>query len=231
MKRSELLFESPPRLTFWGRRSHWWQTGMGAVVLCALLVLLFQLLGKIWQGHLMTQELDRQSQHLSSLTRQTPKPSKPSPSGSRPASDVSRGLTASAASELSEDERRQLNRVIQQLNTPWQDLFQQLERSTPQEVALISIEPDANRASVKLQAEARSLDVLLSYAASLQFEGVLGALTYSKHETNDQDPNKPIRLSFELGLRPPARLTAVAVEVPRPASAAPTASAPSRGKP
>lgn len=231
MNRSTLVFESPPRLSFWGRRSRWWQTGWGIAVLCALLVLLFQLLGKLWQGHLMTQDLNRQSQHLSSLARLTPKPSKTLPSGSRPAGDVNRGLMSSTASELSQDERRQLNRVIQQLNTPWQDLFQQLERSTPQEVALISIEPDANRASVKLQAEARSLDVLLSYAASLQFQGVLGALTYSKHETNDQDPNKPIRLSFELGLRPPARLTAVAVEVPRPAPAARAASAPSRGKP
>ena len=113
---------------------------------------------------------------------------------------------ASATQELSKEQRQQVNRVIHQLNTPWQDLFQQLERGTPNNVALISIEPDAGRASVKLQAEAKNLDVLLAYAASLQSQQVLGALTYSKHETNDQDPNKPVRLSFEMGLRMPARL-------------------------
>ncbi len=208
MSRFPPRFESQPRLTFWGRRSPWWLTGLGLGVLCGLLTQLIHLLGAVWQGHQTTQELNRQSHHLRSPARPLPKPAQPKPAGSTPDGNMKRGLSATAPPELSQDQRRQLNRVILQLNTPWQDLFQQLERSTPPDVALISIEPDAYRASVKLQAEAKSLDTLLSYAASLASRDVLGALTYSKHETNDQDPNKPIRLSFEMALRTPARLTA-----------------------
>jgi septal ring factor EnvC (AmiA/AmiB activator) len=122
-----------------------------------------------------------------------------------------------ATSELvaTEEQRRGLNTVIRQLNTPWQDLFDQLEKTTPADIALISIEPDAKRATIRFVAEARRLDTLLTYASDLQQQGVFGRLTYSKHETNDQDSNKPVRLSFELDLRLPPRLSAIA-EAARP---------------
>jgi septal ring factor EnvC (AmiA/AmiB activator) len=114
-----------------------------------------------------------------------------------------------------EDQRRGLNTVIRQLNTPWQDLFDQLEKTTPTDIALISIEPDAKRATIRLVAEAKRLETLLTYTSDLQQQGVFSSLTYSKHETNDQDSNKPVRLTFELDLRMPQRLSTKA-EVARP---------------
>jgi small-conductance mechanosensitive channel len=119
---------------------------------------------------------------------------------------VQRALARTLAADLNEEMRRNLNTVIRQLNTPWQDLFDQLERLTPDDIALISIEPDARRRSIKLQAEAKMLDALLVYAAGLEQQGVFGRLTYSKYETNEKDANKPTRLSFELELRTPERL-------------------------
>lgn len=113
---------------------------------------------------------------------------------------------ASSALATTEDQRRGLNSVIRQLNTPWQDLFDQLEKTTPADVALISIEPDAKRSTLRFVAEAKRLETLLTYASALQQQGVFGRLTYSKHETNDQDSNKPVRLSFELDMRMPQRL-------------------------
>ncbi len=108
---------------------------------------------------------------------------------------------------LTEEQRRGLNTVIRQLNTPWQDMFDQLEAATNTDIALISIEPDAKRATVRLVAEAKRVDTLFAYASELQQQGVFGRLTYSKHETNDQDSNKPVRLSFELDMQMPQRLT------------------------
>lgn len=128
------------------------------------------------------------------------------------ARDVARlGLVAGGS--LVPDQRQALNVVIQQLNIPWHDVFEQLERATPADVALLSIEPDGQRSVIKIQAEAKSLDTLLLYAAGLQQQGVFGRLTFSKHETNDQDGNKPVRLSFELALLPPARLNAMVTTV------------------
>jgi Tfp pilus assembly protein PilN len=93
------------------------------------------------------------------------------------------------------------NSVIRQLNLPWKNLFDDLETLTPADVALLSIEPDGRRSIVKLVAEAKTLVTLLDYSAKLQQNGIFGRLTYSKHETNEQDSNKPVRLSFELELR------------------------------
>ena len=101
---------------------------------------------------------------------------------------------------LSQEQRRSLNQTIGQLNTPWHGLFAQLEEATPRSVALLSIEPDGKR-MVRIQAEAKTLDNLLLYAASLQNRGVFGELVYVKHETNEQDSTRPARLSFQLALK------------------------------
>jgi Tfp pilus assembly protein PilN len=112
----------------------------------------------------------------------------------------------STDTDLSKENLKALGSVIKQLNVPWQDIFKQLEKTMPPDIALLSIEPDAQRGLIRLQAEAESLDSLLRYASSLQNYSIFGRLYYSKHETNEQDPNKPVRLSFELGLSAPNRL-------------------------
>jgi hypothetical protein len=114
------------------------------------------------------------------------------PDGLRPSRDQ--------AAALAPSQRRELNRVIRQLNTPWPQVFAQIEQATPSDIALIGIEPDGSKA-LRIEAESTSLDQLLQYAASLQHHGVLGKLLYSKHETNGDDPNRPVRLSFQLALQ------------------------------
>jgi Tfp pilus assembly protein PilN len=106
----------------------------------------------------------------------------------------------SAQAQALRDHRSALNRIVRQLNTPWSAVFDALERQTPDDIAILAIEPDSSRGTIRLQAEAKSLDPLLAYAQSLQGRGVLGQLVLIKHETNEQDANKPIRLSFELAI-------------------------------
>lgn len=102
---------------------------------------------------------------------------------------------------LGAEERRAWNQVVRQLNTPWTALLGTLEAATPENVALVSIEPDARQSSVRLQAEAKSLDVLLAYAQALKGSGPIGEVTPLKHETNEQDANRPVRLTLNLRLR------------------------------
>lgn len=204
MKLASLNFESSPHHTFWGQRSQPWQRWLASISLLAPLIYL----GWIFQQSLQI------SQEIQILKAQI------SETGS---TDVEKGFTKesvlttsmkpaigglgkTSAAGLSDDTRRNLNTVIRQLNTPWQDLFNELERLTPSEVALISIEPDPRREKIRLQAEAKTLDALLTYAADLQYQGVFGRLSYTKYEINELDSNKPTRLNFELELRAPKRL-------------------------
>ena len=180
-------FESQPRYSFWGARTGFWSTLWKALALIlAIGWLVFVCAGMLKTQQTMqllaSQEQDLRQQTIDLKAKQ----------------QKQNQLPVSALSPL---QVRGYNSVIRQLNVPWKNLFEDLEAMTPMDVALISIEPDGSRATVKLVAEAKSLATLLSYSSKLQQNGIFGRITYSKHETNEQDTNKPIRLSFELELR------------------------------
>jgi Tfp pilus assembly protein PilN len=204
MSSDELFFQTEARPTFWGSR-----TGRaGHVFLATVLVLVAITAGRVaWEAAQVVQAKRGLENQLSALADVAIPPLEAAATTSSTRDRLSRlTLGETPAKDLSDEARRHLQTVIKQLNTPWQDVFDALEHNTPLDVALLGIEPDAPRDTLKLQAEARNLDTLLRYAAGLEQRGLFGRLTYSKHETNDQDANKPARLSFELELRTPNRL-------------------------
>ena len=180
-------FESYPRYSFWGARTRFWETVCKAVALIGiggvLLILGMQAFTSQQTLQFLSSQEQEWRQKTTDLKAKQQQQNQPS------------------VSTLSPLQVRGYNGVIRQLNVPWKNLFEDLEAVTPMDVALISIEPDGSRSTVKLVAEAKSLTTLLSYSSKLQQNGIFGRITYSKHETNEQDTNKPIRLSFELELR------------------------------
>lgn len=210
MKSGALQFEAPPRYTFWGQGRQLWQRCLAIASLLLVAACLGWLIVQTLRGAKDLDALNRQLAELEAVHAAAKPAANTSPkkASTTKASTqaVQRPLASTLAADLNEEMRRKLSTIIRQLNTPWQDLFDQLERLTPEGIALIGIEPDARRSSIKLQAEAKTLDALLVYAAGLERQGVFGRLTYTKHETNEKDANKPVRLSFELELRRPQRL-------------------------
>jgi hypothetical protein len=178
-------FESYPEYSFWGTRSGFWATICKVLALLGIGGLLLILGMQVFTNQQTLQLMASQEQewHKKSIAFKS-KQQKQLP-----------------VSELTSTQIRGYNNVIRQLNVPWKNLFEDLESMTPMDVALISIEPDGARSTVKLVSEAKSLTTLLNYSSKLQQNGIFGRITYSKHETNEQDTNKPIRLSFELVLR------------------------------
>jgi Tfp pilus assembly protein PilN len=180
-------FEFRPKYSFWGARTGFWKMQFKALALIAVLGwLAFEGAELFKTQHtilaLSSQIQDLRQQSIAVKTKQQQKAQVP-------------------VSTLSSVQIRGYNTVIRQLNVPWKHVFKDLEAMTPLDVALISIEPDGARSTIKLVAEAKSLTTLLRYSSQLQHNGIFDRITYSKHETNEQDANKPIRLSFELELR------------------------------
>lgn len=137
-----------------------------------------------WQLTATRQDLAAMQAELQALGRQQPV-----------------AVAASTKPAVSAEERRAWNQVVRQLNTPWAALLDALETATPEDVALVSVEPDARQSSVRLQVEAKSLDALLSHAQALKATEPFAEVTPLKHETNEQDPNRPVRLTLNLRLR------------------------------
>jgi hypothetical protein len=202
MRTNGLCFDASPRYTFFGYRSPTPLKPAVSVGMVFLVTYLGWLLFQISQSAQEVHSINQKVQMVQSSLDQAQKSKRVSESTST--KGVQGGMQMTGA--ITPAARTALNGVIQHLNVPWHDIFEQLEASIPPDVALLSIEPDGQRGQIRLQAEAQSLDSLLRYASTLQQNGIFGRLSYSKHETNDQDPNRPARLSFELGLSPPKRL-------------------------
>lgn len=95
------------------------------------------------------------------------------------------------------------NVAVRQLNIPWSDILDGLERHADADVGLTAVEPDAATGMLRIQAEARHIDALFAHAQQLSSDLAFGSLVLHQHETNELDPNRPARLSFEVRFAAP----------------------------
>ena len=93
-------------------------------------------------------------------------------------------------------EVKQANQVVRQLSLPWNALFKAVETSGGQNIALLSLEPDLQKGTVKVSGEAKDLDALLSYVKQLSTREVFGSVFLQNHQIQQSDPEKPLRFSL-----------------------------------
>ncbi|WP_295993253.1 PilN domain-containing protein [Rugamonas sp.] len=90
-----------------------------------------------------------------------------------------------------------VNAAIMQLNLPWRDLQDAVAAATPPNVALLALEPDARKQLLKLSAEARNADDMVAYIEQLKQQELFSSVVLTRHEINEQDPNRPLRFDLE----------------------------------
>jgi hypothetical protein len=88
------------------------------------------------------------------------------------------------------------NKVVRQLSQPWNALFDAVEASGGQGIALLSLEPDLHKGTVVLGGEARDLDALLKYVRQLSRQEVFGGVLLQQHQVRQDDPERPLRFSL-----------------------------------
>jgi hypothetical protein len=85
------------------------------------------------------------------------------------------------------------------LATPWTLLLSELEQASKEtqgQVAVLGVEPDHAKHSVRVSAEARTLTLALSYVERLQTSRSLSYPMLDRHEVRADDAQHPVR--FEL---------------------------------
>jgi Tfp pilus assembly protein PilN len=90
----------------------------------------------------------------------------------------------------------QANTILQRLALPWNALFQTLESTRGKSIALLAIQPDAAKHTVRIDGEARSLDALLAYITQLERSKVLDRIYLTSHEVRTEDADKPVRFAL-----------------------------------
>jgi hypothetical protein len=83
--------------------------------------------------------------------------------------------------------------AIQRLLLPWDTLFSALESVRTTDVALLAIEADPDKRTVKLTAEAKSDTDMLNYVEQLQAANGLADVALASHQAKQDDPLKPLR--------------------------------------
>lgn len=89
------------------------------------------------------------------------------------------------------------NRVMRQLNLPWQPLLSAIEEQLSERVALLSIEPDASTQRLRLQAEAKSADDMVDFIEALDGDERFVTARLVRHEIYESDRNRPYRFILE----------------------------------
>ena len=93
-------------------------------------------------------------------------------------------------------EVKQANQVVRQLTLPWNALFKAVETSGGTNIALLSMEPDMEKGTVKISGEARDLNALLSYAKQLSTRKEFSNVFLQNHKIQQSDPEKPLHFSL-----------------------------------
>jgi Tfp pilus assembly protein PilN len=90
-----------------------------------------------------------------------------------------------------------VNGAVMQLNLPWRELQDAVLAATPRGVALVAMEPDPRKRILKITAETRNSDDMVAYIEALKEQDSFSGVMLSRHEINEQDPNRPLRFQLE----------------------------------
>ncbi|MDH5538356.1 MAG: PilN domain-containing protein [Rhizobacter sp.] len=90
---------------------------------------------------------------------------------------------------------RQAEQVIGRLALPWDALFRAVEDAADERVALMTIEPDAQKGEVRLGGEAADYDAVIGYIERLGAPGLLVGAHLLRHELREDQPGQPVRFT------------------------------------
>lgn len=88
------------------------------------------------------------------------------------------------------------NEVLRRITLPWDELFAAVESAAPGEVALLTMEPDAEKRVLKISGEAKHVAAMLDYVRLLEGRTMFHTVTLSNHQVQVTDPQRPVRFSL-----------------------------------
>ncbi len=93
-------------------------------------------------------------------------------------------------------EIKRANEVLGQITLPWDKLFQAVEWSAGKDVALLSLEPDADRHEMKIGGEAKNIAAMLGYVGHLSEQRMFTSVYLLNHQVQEQSPDQPVRFAL-----------------------------------
>jgi len=98
--------------------------------------------------------------------------------------------------KVTQQEIKQVNAVLQQLDLPWEQLFDALEMADSPDIALLSLQPDVSGQTVRLTGEARHLAAVVQYVQALELEPALKHAHLVSYKTRQDHPYHSVIFSM-----------------------------------
>lgn len=103
---------------------------------------------------------------------------------------------AARINKATQEELKQVDGILHQLNLPWEKLFDSLEMADSKDVALLSLRPNVSGKTIRITGEARNLAALVEYVQALELEPVLKNTHLISYKARQDHPRHPIVFSI-----------------------------------
>jgi Tfp pilus assembly protein PilN len=103
--------------------------------------------------------------------------------------------------ERLDEEARAAEAVVRQLTVPWASLIASIEQAATRDVAILQLQPDAEKRQLRLTAEARHRDAMFEYLRRLAAAKGLDQVHLVSHQVQREDPQRPIQFSVQAAMK------------------------------
>jgi hypothetical protein len=108
---------------------------------------------------------------------------------------------AAAAARINETpetkrEIRKANALLNELDLPWEALFDAIEYASNHDVALLSFQPDPSSRKMRIGGEAKNVGAMLEFVGALEREPALKDAHLLRYEIKRDDPYRPVTFSL-----------------------------------
>lgn len=113
----------------------------------------------------------------------------------RAATAVARTRTAPRSREPGQEISKDLERanvILQQINLPWESLFDAIEHITTEDIALLSLQPNVTNRTLRIRGEARNMATLLDFVETMEREVIFEKAHLVNYKIKQDSPYRPV---------------------------------------
>ena len=148
-----------------------------------LLIGLLVLAGVLFQFRQITEEVNYWSNRVERLEKQQQQKAAP------------RTRSTPRIREFSQEIRKEIikaNAILDQINLPWEALFDSIEHATTEEIALLSLQPNVSTRTLRISGEAKNMSELLNFVEALERELIFENVHLLNYKIKQDNPHRPI---------------------------------------
>ncbi len=94
--------------------------------------------------------------------------------------------------KLSITQKKQINETISELVVDWDSLFQTIENTLLEEIAILEISPNSKKKLIVIRGEAKTLKAVFAYIKSLDDTANLSKVYLQTHSVDEANVSKPV---------------------------------------